>query len=386
MKKAIVIGTQSFVDGGCKVGSQFLAESLAAAGWHVDYVATASSILDVWGRKRHSRLRRVWVNGQDTQGVTVRPGLIEWAFKAPFPAIELFLRWRWQLGAYSWFVPKNFQQREYDVCITEVTPNMLYLPWVQAKAKVLRLNDWPPGFAHDLHPIVIEQMEAGLVNASFDDIWAVSRPLAAYASQLNARNAVIFLPNGVEDAMLHPTAPTPKTPHSAVYIGGLGAWFDIDLVKQAAVLLPHWRFDLYGMGSQALTDLPPNVAGHGSVARSKVPDLLAQFEVGLIPFADTDNRMTYVERPLKFYEYIAAGLGVASTDYGAMRSGMGDLAAYGNTAGAFAQAIEQARQQATLRAPGFGTTFVREHGWTHVTSQAQSRLQALSPNTPRFPP
>jgi hypothetical protein len=253
---------------------------------------------------------------------------------------------------------------------------MLYLPWVQANTKVLRLNDWPPGFAHDLHPLVIEQMEVGLVEASFDDVWAVSRPLAAYASTLNSRNNVIFLPNGVEDTFLKPRIAMPKEPNSAVYLGSLGAWFDIALLKQTAVLLPNWRFDLYGSGSQALTNLPPNLKGHGSVARAEVPDLLRRYEVGLIPFADTDQRMDYVERPLKFYEYIAADLGVASTDHGALRSGMGDLAAYGSTPPDFAKAIVQSQSQAKQRAPDFGEQFVREHGWANVTREAQNRLKA----------
>lgn len=114
------------------------------------------------------------------------------------------------------------------------------------------------------------------------------------------------------------------------------------------------------------------------MARVDVPALLSRYEVGLIPFADTDNRMTYVERPLKFYEYIAAGLGVASTDHGAMRSGMGDLAAYGNSGADFAQAIVQAQLQAQQRAPGFGADFVRAHSWAGVVREVNERMQVLA--------
>lgn len=378
MKNAIILGTQSFLDGGTKVGSQYLAEGLADAGWSVDYVSTASSPLDIWGRKRHSRLRRVWTQSQDSRGKNLRPRLTEWAFKAPFPALSLFLRWRWQLNAYSWLVPKAVRERTYDVCITDVTPNILYLPWIHAKTKVMRLNDWPPGFAHDLHPLVIGKMEAGLINASFDEVWAVSRPLATYATKLNDRNTVMFLPNGVDHTFLNPTEPIPKQPNSAVYIGGLNAWFDIDLLMKTAALLPQWRFDMYGAGTQALTGLPPNMKGHGSVARADVPALLSRYEVGLIPFADTDNRMTYVERPLKFYEYIAASLGVASTDHGAMRSGMGDLAAYGNSGTEFAQAIVKAQLQAQQRDPGFGAKFIHSHSWASVVREVNERIQVLA--------
>lgn len=384
MKRAIVIGSHSFVDGGSHVGSQYLAQSLATTGWQVDYVATASSIFDIWGKKRHARLRRVWTQSQDTQGVRISPGLTEWAFKTPFPAVKLFLRWRWQLSAYSWCVPRKFRNTAYDLCITEVTPNMLYIPWVRATTKVLRLSDWPPGFAHDLHPLVINQMEAGLVNASYDETWAVSRPLTDYARKLNSKNKVLFLPNGVEDVFLHVPSLHPRRSNSAVYIGGVGPWFDIDLLRQTALQLPHWRFDLYGTGTLDLYDLPPNIKGHGSIERKYVPELLARYEVGLIPFVDTDHRMAYVERPLKFYEYIAAGLGVASTDLGALRSGMGELAAYGNSVIGFAEAIVEAQQQGKQRPPGFGAEFVREHAWSNVIAQVKNRLRVLCENIPKI--
>ncbi len=261
---------------------------------------------------------------------------------------------------------------------------MLYLPWVQARIKVLRLSDWPPGFAHDLHPLVISQMEAGLVNASYDETWAVSQPLTAYALKLNSKNRVLLLPNGVEDAFEHVPPSQPRLRNSAVYIGGVGPWFDIDLLRLTALQLPHWRFDLYGAGSRELSDLPPNIKGHGSIGRKNVPELLAKYEVGLIPFVDTDHRMAFVERPLKFYEYISAGLGVASTDLGALRSGMGELAVYGNTAIGFAEAIVEAQQQGKQRPPGFGAEFVREHAWSNVIARVENRLRELCDNKPRI--
>ena len=36
--------------------------------------------------------------------------------------------------------------------------------------------------------------------------------------------------------------------------------------------------------------------------------------MGLIPFKDEDTLVQVMERPLKFYEYLAAGLGIAATD------------------------------------------------------------------------
>ena len=377
MKTAIILGTHSFIDGGTKVGSQYLAEGLAALGWQVFYVSTASSLVDVWGAKRHPRLKRVWLGGQDVVGVAVAPGLTEFAFKAALPAHRLFLRWRWQLTAFRWILPAWVRTTEFDVCISDVTPNMVFLPWIKAKHRVLRLNDWPAGFIHDLHPTLIHYMEAGLRQASFDEVWAVSSPLAKYARVLNSNNEIVVMPNGVELALAQPMGQPRREVNSAIYIGGLTAWLDLPLLQQVAALLPQWKIGVYGPGVEQLQSAAPNLHFHAAVARAEVPALLARHEVGLIPFGDVDGRMRFVERPLKFYEYVAAGLGVASTDHGALRAGMGKMAAYGNSPDAFAQAMVEARLQSTQRPPGFAQRFAHENAWPAVIATAESRLKGL---------
>lgn len=376
-RRVVILGTHSFVDGGTKVGSQYLAEGLAALGWQVAYVATASSLMDVWGAKRHPRLKRVWLGGQDVTGVAIAPGLTEFAFKAAFPAHRLFLRKRWQLTAFGWFLPAWLRTTAFDVCITDMAPNMVFLPWIQASCKVLRLNDWPPGFAHDLHPILIEHMEKGLREASFDAVWAVSNPLVKYAQELNAHNQALLMPNGVLLSVARPEVQLPREPNSAVYIGGLTAWLDLRLLQQVAVLLPSWTINVYGPGAERLQAVAPNLHFYPAIGRAEVAAVLAQHEVGLIPFNNADGRMKFVERPLKFYEYVAAGLGVASTDYGALRGGMGDLASYGNSPAAFAHAIVEARLQSAQREPGFAQQFAQENAWPAVVGKAERRLNGL---------
>ena len=84
--------------------------------------------------------------------------------------------------------------------------------------------------------------------------------------------------------------------------------------------------------------------------------------------------MRYVERPLKFYEYIAAGLGVACTDLGALRGGMAGWACFGNGPKDFAQAIREARLQASTLSPDDTVKFVQENAWH---SRAQAMLERL---------
>lgn len=387
--RAIVLGAQSFIDGGTKVGSQYLAQALAAAGWQVDYLPTLSSPLDVIGRKRHARMKRAW--GGDAE-VIVEAGLAEWTARAPFPAHRWFLRQSWQLRAYGALLPQQLKTTCYDLCLADVAPNLLLLEHLRARVYVCRLNDWPQGFARDLHPVVIRALEAALRGPRFAETWAVSRALAAYSRELNPRANTVWLPNGVDVALLPPrhadsvgsaagakTVDTVRQPRSAIYVGGMTPWMDGALLAAVARLMPDWTFDIYGPGGIGAPDDPTNLHYCGSLSREALPGVLRRYQVGLIPFRDADNRMHYVERPLKFYEYIVAGLGVASTDLGALREGMGDLAHYGNGAEGFALAINNAARQATLRPPEFAAHFVQEHGWPARAQTMLSRLSVLLP-------
>ncbi|MDR0225277.1 MAG: hypothetical protein LBI66_02560 [Burkholderiaceae bacterium] len=380
--RAIVLGTQSFIDGGTKVGTQYLAQALAGAGWQVDYVPTLSSPMDMVGRQRHGRLRRAWAGGGVAHGVA--PGLVEWTAKAPFPAHRLFLRFAWQTRWYGCLLPAPLLRTRYDLCLADVAPNLLVQDRISARLRICRLNDWPRGFAADLHGVVMDAQEALLRGPGFDEIWAVSRPLQAYAQGLNARTPVRYMPNGV-DAGLLPKSPSPEAPapqrraRSAVYVGGMTAWLDRDLLVAAARSMPDWSFDIYGPGGEATAGDPPNLAWRGSVSRQDLARILPGYEVGLIPFRDADGRMRYVERPLKFYEYIAAGLGVASTDLGGLRGGMGALACYGNGVQGFYQAMEQARQQARARPTGHARQFVDEHAWDVRAQAMLEHLKGLLP-------
>jgi len=375
-RTAIVLGTHSFVDRGCRVGSQYLAAALANFGWDVDYIATSSSPFDMWGRQRHARLIRAWKPLRSNAGVSISSRLTEWTFKAPFPAHKLFLRWHWQLPMFSCLIPQQVRQRQYDLCLAEVTTNLIYLPYIAARKRILRLNDWPPGFAHDLSQSLIGEIERGIKDVMYDEIWAVSSPLVAYAKNLNSSNRTLLLPNGVPDFAANASPSTKRTENTAIYIGELGAWFDMELLIQTE-LMPEWTFDIYGSGSERLTGLPSNIRGLGAVNREDVPALLAHYEVGLIPFRDTDGRMNYVERPLKFFEYISSGLGVVSTDFGALRDGMGDLAQYGRTPTTFANAIKSAQRIARARSSDFAKEFADEHSWIRVADKVRNRLDAV---------
>jgi glycosyltransferase involved in cell wall biosynthesis len=103
------------------------------------------------------------------------------------------------------------------------------------------------------------------------------------------------------------------------YIGALAPWLDFEALADVARRRPQWEIVLVGpvlLGVEdrvkTLTSLP-NVFHLPAVSYDKLPGVLAQFTVGLIPFRY--NELTRGVNPNKMYEYLASGLPVVATRF-----------------------------------------------------------------------
>jgi len=97
-------------------------------------------------------------------------------------------------------------------------------------------------------------------------------------------------------------------------VGALDSWLDIEAVRQAALAHPQCRFVLAGRVEykpiRRLAALR-NVELVGETPYHRVPELLAGFQVALIPFRITP--LTLMTNPIKMYEYFSCGLPVVTT-------------------------------------------------------------------------
>ncbi len=128
------------------------------------------------------------------------------------------------------------------------------------------------------------------------------------------------------------------------FFGVIDERLDIELLSQLAALRPGWQIDMIGPVVKIdRSSLPvrPNIAWRGSCDYAELPGLLADWDVGLMPFAI--NEATRYISPTKTPEFLAAGVPVVSTPitdvvktYG--RSG---LVAIASTAAEFVVAIEE---------------------------------------------
>lgn len=110
----------------------------------------------------------------------------------------------------------------------------------------------------------------------------------------------------------------------AVYVGALDKRFDWSALKTLADAFPSEIFKIAGpLPSLKPVELPSNVVFMGPVPYSDTPRLLNSAKIGLLPMSldpSNDGRS-----PMKYYEYLAAGLNIVatSTETLAQRKGPG---------------------------------------------------------------
>lgn len=137
---------------------------------------------------------------------------------------------------------------------------------------------------------------------------------------LSERPDLILVENGVDPTLFTPDGPAVDLGEAPVvgYHGAIAAWFDFDLVGQAADMRPDYSFVLVGpvlegaeKGMESLL-ARPNVSHHREAPSDVVASFVRSFDVGLVPFLITE--MTQGVTPLKTFEYLSTGVPVVSTE------------------------------------------------------------------------
>ena len=111
-----------------------------------------------------------------------------------------------------------------------------------------------------------------------------------------------------------PFLPEPTKMSKIGYFGAIAEWFDWELVKGAAELMPEVSFELIGDFStieKFVSDHPQNISFLGEKPFKILKDYARDWQVALIPFRITP--LIQATNPVKLYEYSALGLPVIST-------------------------------------------------------------------------
>lgn len=152
------------------------------------------------------------------------------------------------------------------------------------------------------------------------------------------------------------------------FVGAISAYkLDFELLRQLARRHPEWSIVLIGAVGEgdpatdvaALRDLP-NVHLLGPRPYAQLPAYLRGLRVGILPSAMNDYTASMF--PMKFFEYLAAGLPVVSVDLPALRE-HADVATLAATPTAFIAAVEAAVHGA---GPPLARRIERAQGYTYA--------------------
>jgi glycosyltransferase involved in cell wall biosynthesis len=222
--------------------------------------------------------------------------------------------------------------------------------------------------------------------ALVDAVIVVSRNL--YKAKCPFNPNTYLIPNGANyqsyaDALAEPQSPDDlmviKKPRLG-YIGLVGDKLDLNMLVELAQENPEWSLVLLGQvrvhqqreAWRALQMLP-NVHHLGPVEVSQVPHYVKGFQVGLMPYLQ--NRHAEYISPLKLYDYLAAGLPIASLDIPAAREFSQHIHLAGNPR-SFAQAVRAALADTTPERYQARRNVAAQHTWEARVEQLSDLIQA----------
>jgi polysaccharide pyruvyl transferase CsaB len=158
-----------------------------------------------------------------------------------------------------------------------------------------------------------EEFERHMIDAT-DATFAINEFLAGRIRELGG-TAVEIVGNGLKPGLEVVREPRPldRGEVTVGYFGYLaGAWFDWELIAEAARRRPAWRFYLIGYGgSPEGVRLPDTVHLLGKQPQRDLAAYAANWDVAVIPFKP--DRLAAGADPIKTYEYLAMGLPVVAT-------------------------------------------------------------------------
>jgi GT2 family glycosyltransferase/glycosyltransferase involved in cell wall biosynthesis len=164
------------------------------------------------------------------------------------------------------------------------------------------------------------------------------------------------------------------------YAGAVDDWFDDELVAEAARLRPGWRFEIAGAREGRNRDVsrfPANVVFLGERPFGEMPQVRGRFDVEMIPFRL--GPLTHATDPVKLYEALAAGRGVAATRMAALaplaERGLVRLA---ESAAELVAALEQ-EASAGPEEVSRRRAFARQNTWAARAEELSRRLTELWP-------
>lgn len=269
-----------------KVGSHHLSREISRLGHDVAHICTPVSSVHLLTRREKKSTARMKLLQQRVR----QEGVLHATYKTMFP-ISLFRQRRRFLATI-----KSLGFTDPDIVFID-QPLMNFGSSFKDARVIYRPTD--------IHPRGRLRQREKQVVANTDAIVATStRVLDSLSPRLGTPTLV--LENGVETARFTGLDLAPENRVGAVYVGALDHRIDWDAIVEIANAISPDVVTLAGPVTVAAPPMPSNVVLHGPVMYSDMPGLLGRHRVGILPF--NANVLNSSRSPMKYYEYLAAGL------------------------------------------------------------------------------
>lgn len=179
------------------------------------------------------------------------------------------------------------------------------------------IDDWE-GFAKDLNLGINENITNNERRIAGISDLVLTSAKRLYAKMSTYNNNVYFLPNGAwnKDYKLNCNKPLPSDLKDIAnpiifFMGGIAGWVDLKLIEFLSLKRPHYSFVFVGDLVNCKLPQEKNIHFLGKKKYYELSLYLKNSRVAIIPFKETN--LTASVTPLKYYEYMSAGIPVVST-------------------------------------------------------------------------
>ena len=200
------------------------------------------------------------------------------------------------------------------------------------------------------------------------------------------RHAVYLFPSGVEQEHYAASRELrrPRATKVAGYVGVIDERMDLELIEQMAAALPDWTVRMVGPVTKVEESSLPqasNIEYLGIVPYDQLPEVMAGFDVALMPFAL--NEATRAISPTKTLEYLAAGLPVVSTRVPDVVADYADVVHLADDGAGFAAACREVVTHELSDRDRKAKPIQRRQEWDYIAA-AMSRLLDERTTAPEY--
>lgn len=335
----VVLVTYHAVDGERRTGFHFWADLLDKQGVKVDWVTAGFSTLT--GLKKDARGYKPPHN----QWTHLTPNLRKYVWKPLFhPAnfdndIVNLLAWP-VFSLYPMMMPAALKDgiKDADLFIVESGAGATLVPELARLCPDAKfLYNFSDRYSIiKYHPMVPHAEKRALRHYDMIRVNA-----AVVANDFPQDAPVVYVPQAIEKSWFDAAAQNPyKTPKNAISVGDMQ--FDARAIEALAKKFPDWHFHLFGRKSRITKDLL-NVTAHGEFALADLVPYIKFADIGIAPYAHSDDGEYLSQSSLKLVQYTYCRLPIVAPQFASL--GRGHVMAYdardieGTIGAAFARAI-----------------------------------------------